>query len=516
MIRRRLLIVALALFAVVAVGGILFATHWPFTRRAVIESLTTASSGRVEIGQFYSRFFPYPGCVAEDVVIHRPNDPAGTPLVTVSRLTVRGDYARLLTLSKNLNFVHTDGMHIRIRAGKRQAARGGTTPPGAQLSIDTLVADRTTLEFDSDEPGKPPFVIAIHHTRLSPVSSRRALNFETDLRIPTPPGEIHSTGQFGPWDMQDPFGTPVSGSYKFHHADLAFARGIAGILESQGGYRGSIRRVDVTDAAVVPDFRVASTNHPVGLTARFQATVNGETGDTVLHKVDAHFGHTEVIGRGKVAADTADAPKTVSLALSVPRGRIDDFLYLLDQDARPAMVGDFRAHTQVVLPGNEEPFLKKLRMNGEFQITRGRFTAPSTEESLDRIRDHSRGEPTDYDSDVLSNLRGTARVAEGVARLSAISFEVPGASARLSGTYNLLSTYLDLGGMTHLDTSLSSAATGVKSFLLRLLNPFFKSRRRKGSDVPIKITGFPGNTSVSLDTGKKHDRDREAARKTGR
>src|SRR5581483_7334819 len=149
--------------------------------------------------------------------------------------------------------------------------QSGNDKLGAAITIDTLVADRTVLEFAPKPPDKSAFVLTIHHARLSPVSGDRALNFETDVHVPTPPGEVHAAGSFGPWNLEDPFATAVSGSYDFDHADLGFARGIAGILHSHGEYRGSIRHIEVSGSAAVPDFRVTAANHPVGLTVRFQA-----------------------------------------------------------------------------------------------------------------------------------------------------------------------------------------------------------------------------------------------------
>ncbi len=42
-----------------------------------------------------------------------------------------------------------------------------------------------------------------------------------------PVGEIHSTGNFGPWHADDPRESPVNGDYTFTHADLGPIKGIA-------------------------------------------------------------------------------------------------------------------------------------------------------------------------------------------------------------------------------------------------------------------------------------------------
>ena len=54
-----------------------------------------------------------------------------------------------------------------------------------------------------------------------------------------------------------------------------------------------------------------------------------------------------------------------------------------------------------------------------------------------------------------------------MATLSDLRFHVPGASAVLSGTYDLLTHRVDLHGTAKLDEKLSKTATGIKSFLLK-------------------------------------------------
>ena len=46
-----------------------------------------------------------------------------------------------------------------------------------------------------------------------------------------------------------------------------------------------------------------------------------------------------------------------------------------------------------------------------------------------------------------------------------------------------------------MDTDISHAASGFKSFLLKPLAPFFK-KKNKGADVPIAVTGTPGHYHV--------------------
>ena len=69
------------------------------------------------------------------------------------------------------------------------------------------------------------------------------MKYEAGLTNPSPPGEIHSVGSFGPWRSAEPGDTPLSGDYTFDHADLGVFHGIAGILKSTGRFEGEFSAV---------------------------------------------------------------------------------------------------------------------------------------------------------------------------------------------------------------------------------------------------------------------------------
>jgi len=55
-----------------------------------------------------------------------------------------------------------------------------------------------------------------------------------------------------------------------------------------------------------------------------------------------------------------------------------------------------------------------------------------------------------------------------------------------------------------MQAKLSQTTTGVKSFLLRLADPFF-SKQGKGAVVPIKITGSVQHPHYGLDLHRKRE-----------
>ena len=106
--------------------------------------------------------------------------------------------------------------------------------------------------------------------------------FDAELTNPRPVGAIHTTGQFGPWQGSDPGESPVSGDYRFTHADLSTIKGIAGILTFGRPIPGTLRDLMVDGQTDTPDFRLSNSSNPLPLHTTFHARVDGTNGDTWL------------------------------------------------------------------------------------------------------------------------------------------------------------------------------------------------------------------------------------------
>jgi hypothetical protein len=99
---------------------------------------------------------------------------------------------------------------------------------------------------------------------------------------------------------------------------------------------------------------------------------------------------------------------------------------------------------------------------------------------------------------VVMNLQGHLELREGVAKFSELTFNVPGAAARMNGTYNLENEQIDFHGTLKTDAELSQDTTGIKSALLKPLNPLFK-RKKAGAVIPVKMTGSYHDPSFGFD-----------------
>lgn len=492
--RSKWILAPLIFGALLLIFAAILATHWPFTRAKVIEALREQAEGDVTIGEFRETFFPHPGCVARQVTIHHGANPAEPPIVTVDTLELKGSYSALLTFSKTLAEIRTDGMRIHVPAQRKTNGGGSGSASSPSIGMDRFVADHALLEFALKDGG-PPFVIRIHHVELSPAAPKRKMHFATTLAIPEPEGEVAAQGDFGPWDRKDPYRTPVSGTYRLSKANLATFSGIAGELNSEGRFGGEIDHIDVGGDISAADFEVRAAKHKTPLRTRFSAMVNGRTGEVELRSVESAFLRTVVFSEGAVAAPKEDEPKQLTLDMAVNSGRIQDLLTLVDA-GRPDLTGIVSLRFHVRLGPGKGSFLQKLRLSGEFGIGDARFTNSATQQSVEHISMnayHGESDP----ADVVSNLRGRVSTANGVAKLTDISFDVPGATAHMNGTYELLTHRVDLRGTVRLEESLSKTTTGVKSFLLKALDPFFRKRKHL-TVAPVRISGVPGHTSVQL------------------
>jgi hypothetical protein len=181
---------------------------------------------------------------------------------------------------------------------------------------------------------------------------------------------------------------------------------------------------------------------------------------------------------------------------------VDDILRLFISANKAPMTGVFSFAGHVDIPGGPEPFLQRLKLVADFGVGRGKFMNAKTERDLTRLSDSSEkrhAEATEQTSgDVLSNLRGHGAAANGMATLSDVFFAIPGASARLHGTYGLIGYRVNLHGSLLTTGNPSDAATGFKSFMMKVVTPFLK-RKHSAKVVPFKITGSYSNIDVSLD-----------------
>src|ERR1700733_1304159 len=104
-----LTVLGVALLAMI-VGGVLLATHWPFSQAQVTQSLQETFPATITFGKFYATYFPNPGCVAENVEFRRLGQSADLPpVVTVARVRMEARYSDLFLRPGFLARIITEG-----------------------------------------------------------------------------------------------------------------------------------------------------------------------------------------------------------------------------------------------------------------------------------------------------------------------------------------------------------------------------------------------------------------------
>jgi hypothetical protein len=501
----RLAVFALVL-VVVLLGAVSFLIfRWPFSRTVVVSELEEESFSKVSVGAFHGTYFPHPGCVLEHVIFQH-NPKAGTPpLVTVDTIRIEGSFSGLFR--RHVGRVVAEGMHVLVPA--KATGEPFETPQRPTVEIDELVANGAILEVASSDPDKKPLKFDFHEFTLSHAGGNGPASFAAKLSNPEPPGEISTTGKFGPWNADNVGGTPVSGEYVFEHADLGVFHGISGLLSSSGKFAGELDHIEVDGNTDVPLFAVTVSSHQVDLRTQFHAVVNGENGDTFLKQVASTFGKTTVWTAGSVAGEADQEGKTAALDLAAKDGRIQDLLLLFAQSPRAPMSGIASFNAKVSLPPGKRRFLEKVEMQGDFGIDAGSFTKSNTQQGVNSLSQGARGENQDKNKDknkdgsdqetVLSDLKGHVELKNGTARFSNLSFSVPGALAQLQGTYNLLNEKIDLRGTLKTEAEVSKTTHGVRALMLKALDPFFKNKHREGYTAPVKISGTYEHPAFGLD-----------------
>src|SRR5579871_4964700 len=139
--------ILLAFAVCVSAFVILLAAKWPFTRNGMIQRLEKASSAKVEFGHFHSIFFPYFGCVAEDVVFRQaasPSQPAAQ-IITVHKLTIESTLFGLLSKPGRIKKINAEGLRIQVPEGGANFHSDGGSQ-GDQVIIEQLTAKNALLE----------------------------------------------------------------------------------------------------------------------------------------------------------------------------------------------------------------------------------------------------------------------------------------------------------------------------------------------------------------------------------
>jgi len=425
------------------------------------------------------------------------------PFMTIKHVTAEAVPLQLLRKPVHLSWVKFDGLVIRIPP-KQQQPPGQTPPPAkhvrlANFEIDRVDAEGTELYVLPRQEGREPMNWELRSLRLRSAGIGQPMSFTAELTNPKPPGLIHTTGRFGPWNTNTPSETEVSGRYDFRNADLSIFNGISGILSSVGDYTGVLENIIVDGTTDTPDFKLDTGAQPVHLATQFHAVVDGTNGNTYLQPVDAHFLNSSVVAIGEVAGHKGVKGKTINLDIDIHNSRVQDMLALATPPSKPMLTGGLTAKAKLVIrPGNEK-VLEKIQLKGTFKVNDARFASEKTKDTVASLSRRAQGRPDDLSiQDVPADMSGTFALRNATLSFSKLTFEIAGVNAEVKGSYGLKSETLNFTGEIKLQAHVSQTMKGAKRILFKPIDPLF-ARHNAGTYLPINVTGKRDDPQIKLD-----------------
>jgi hypothetical protein len=499
-ISRKWFLIIPALFVTLLLLIAAYIFFWPRNiedriRKSVTDALADRFRSDVDLRTLHIRLFAYPNVTGEGLSLRYHGRSDVPPLLQVKKFSFNVGFFSLLSPVKHISLLRVQNMVITIPprgAQTKSPAPSQPSYPVPKIVIDRVVCDDTDILILPKQAGKEPLDWDIHDLVLTSAGTDRPFDFQGNLTNGKPKGEIDTAGEFGPWNADDPGGTPVSGHYKFTDADLGPFPGIAGILSSTGKYDGLLAELQVNGQTDTPDFSLDKVGRPVPLHTDFSATVDGTNGDTFLHPVNATLVRSLIIAEGRVVR-VPQKGHLISVEATVPNGRIQDLLSLAINSDKPFLTGPVKVRAKLTIPPGQEHIIEKMILDGKFGVDDAKWNSPALREKLESLSRHAQGKPEDENvGSAVSDLNGDFLLKEGVLHFRSLTFSVEGAAVDLTGTYALRKGDLDFSGHLRLQAKLSQTVTGKKSFFLKAFDPFF-AKGGSGTVLPITITGTKDN-----------------------
>ena len=507
----------LLVIVLVIVADVMLHRASPIIKGRVVETLSTRFKSRVELDKFQVSVWHGLEVSGDGLRIYPPDDVvaagATKPLISLNHFSFHAPLSGLFLKPMHVGTVHVRGMAVNIPPREmRQQGQGPKRKMGKiKIVVDEIVVDDSRLVIGTIKPNKDPKDFELQQIVMHNVGPNHPWSYDATLINAVPKGNIHAVGTFGPWDVESPGDSSVTGHYTFDHADLNTIKGISGILSSVGDFKGQLDRIEVDGTAEVPDFSLDTANHGMPLHTKFHAIVDGLSGDTYLQPVEAKLGESEFSCNGAIV-NVKGKGHIIDLDVNVPNGRIQDFLQLAVKTEPAVMTGQVAMKAKLHIRPGKESVSQKLGLQGNFTLRQIHFTNPEVEDKVDMLSLRAQGDPKEAKpgaADVHSQMQGKFVMGAGILHLSNLVYTLPGGTVQLNGVYSLDGKDFNFTGKVRTEAKLSQmVATKWKSWLLKPVDPFF-SKNGAGTEVPIKITGTKGAPKFGLDFGDKDKKGKD-------
>jgi len=495
----------------------------PFVRAELVQALSDRFHARVELDSFHLSIGNtlrgewgvwgegkglriWPPAEIEGVHVPQPKPPM-QPLIRLDEFHFHGPLHYQSGQPVHITQVRLKGLDIHFppqshmqKAAQSQQPGTPANPWAARFIIDAVDCTEARFTLETDKPNKLPLEFIINRFRVKGVRSGEPLIFDAEVENPKPPGQVHTTGAFGPWIVSDPGNSPIRGDYTFQHADLSVFKGIAGMLSSSGHYMGTLRDLAVNGQTDTPDFQLSRFGHTMVLHTNFDARVDGTNGDTWLNAVNATMGGSHFTAKGQVVRVLRTGSDgrlhsighDIALTVNVDRARIEDFLRLATDAPVPILDGNIQVNAQLHIPPGTAPVHERIGLKGRFLLDDAEFTSLPVQKRIRELSLRGLGRASELksaeDEKVKSHVEGDFDLNGGVLTLPSVTYTVPGADIHLHGTYRTNGETLDFTGTAKMQATVSKMIGGWKGFLLKPADRFFK-KDGAGTEIPIYIAG---------------------------
>jgi hypothetical protein len=503
------------LIGLIVAGSIMSRRIEPYIRQEAEQYLRTRFHADVQIASLHVRlprlspmrmlFTHGRGTIAtvegQGIVMRMRDRPDAPPLFGIQKFVTGIDVGALGDSVQHVSLITITGLEINIPPkGERPSLSSGKSAAEAadhaadreaestSVVIDRVDVKKATLAILPKDRAKQPLRFDIHDLKLQSGGPGVAMKYACQLTNARPPGEIHSSGSFGPWRSGEPGDTPLKGDYTFDHADLGVFSVVAGILQSTGHFEGELDSIIARGEAYVPDFRLKRSGNRVPLRTKFEVLVDGTNGNTILQPIQATLGSTHFTTSGAVFKHDGDTHRSIKLDVNMPRGRMPDVLRLA-MKGEPFMEGNLNLKTKIEVPNLDGRVKDKLRLDGRFDITEAHFLKSTIQGQIDRLSRRGQGQPQNHEIDqVVSRMMGRFQLDNSVIAFRELTFGVPGADVQLDGTYDLNADVLDFHGALKLDAKVSQTVSGWKHWVLKPVDHFL-SKNGAGTYLKIQVVG---------------------------
>jgi hypothetical protein len=503
--KRWLNLIALVVVIVAGALMILAARIEPRLRRDVERALATRLDSVVTLESFDVELFPRPAISGRGLVIRHRGRTDLPPLITVTSFTGHAGWEGIL--ARQIREVTLDGLEITIPPNRRadmpsvsgSAGGGDNGPP---FSIATVTATNARLSVLPKRVDKDPRIFDIYSVTVRDLTFIAPSTYVATLTNPIPQGLIETEGGFGPWNREDPSETPLDGRFRFD-ADLGTIKGIAGKLQSEGQFDGTVDHLVATGWTKTPDFRIPKLKAAaLPLATTYRAMVDGTNGDVQLERVEAQLAESTFVARGFIVGTKGIKGKRVLLDVTSENASMTDILSLTVRTSPPAMTGIASITTSFDLPQGPADVIDKLKLEGKVVIAGARFTSDLVQDKVDELSQRGQGRPKDLAIDnVVSTIRAGFSLKDGVIRVGNVSYRVPGANITMEGQYQLESGTLDFTGVALLQATVSQTQTGFKHFLLKPFDGVFR-KEGAGTRLALKVSGTVDEPRFGIDLGR--------------